>query len=97
LQIGIRGAESWREPPVFEFWMALKKEQFVQALTEPSLEDDERNEIKKLLEQLKDVPSKNEAAERIRALDRKYSFSLWGYLGREYQRPIQAAFEKAAK
>lgn len=98
LPIFIRGTQSWREPQVFKFWLALQKEQFAQALSEPALEEDEKNEIRKLLEQLKDIPSKKKVAEKVRALDRKHpDWSLWGYFGGKYESWIQNVLEESAK
>ena len=47
---------------------------------------------------MKNVPSKKEAAERVREKEREIlGGALWEWFGKEYGRPLKEAFEKAGE
>jgi hypothetical protein len=95
-RISNRGKGEWREPLVFQFWLATQKRRLGEQLKAEGIPEGEKAELEAVVIALKGVPSTSDAERAVRAVMSERQLSIWEYFGREYRRPLERAFEAAA-
>jgi hypothetical protein len=86
----------WRDALIFRFWLATQKERFENEVAKEGVDGDEKEKLEEALKALKVIPTRDDAAQAIRANMRENKLSLWDYFGPEYGMSLESAFEEAA-